>query len=103
MAFQGDYFINRYGKEKALQTPPINKILQAGIPVGMGTDATRVSSYNPWLCLYWLTTGKTIGGKSIYDETNILSREKALELYSKGSAWFSNEANEKGSFVENQL
>ena len=103
MAFQGDYFIERYGKDKALHTPPINKILEAGIPVGMGTDATRVSSYNPWLCLYWLTTGKTMGGTSLYDEKNILSREKAIELYTKGSAWFSNEENKKGSFIENQL
>lgn len=103
MAFQGEYFIDRYGKEQTLRTPPIKKILEAGIPVGMGTDATRVSSYNPWLCLYWLTTGKTVGGTSIYDESNILSREKAIELYTKGSAWFSNEENKKGSFVENQL
>lgn len=103
MAFQGEYFINRYGAEKALCSPPIKKILDAGIPVGMGTDATRVSSYNPWLCLYWLTTGKTIGGTSLYQEDNILSRDKALELYTKGSAWFSNEATSKGSFLPNQL
>lgn len=51
MAFQGEYFIERYGKEQTLHTPPINKILEAGIPVGMGTDATRVSSYNPWVLL----------------------------------------------------
>lgn len=103
MAFQGEYFTERYGKEKTLRSPPIKKILDAGIQVGMGTDATRVSSYNPWLCLYWLTTGKTIGGLRLYDETNILSREKALELYTKGSAWFSNEQNKKGSFIEGQL
>lgn len=81
MAFQGEYFIERYGQEKAKQTPPIQKLIKAGIPVGMGTDATRVSSYNPWFCLYWLTTGKTIGGTPLYDKSNILSREKALELY----------------------
>lgn len=103
MAFQGEYFIDRYGKEKTLRTPPINKILEAGIPVGMGTDATRVSSYNPWLCIYWLTTGKTIGGASLYDESNMISREKAIELYTKGSAWFSKEQDKKGSFVEGQL
>lgn len=62
MAFQGEYFSERYGREKTLRTPPITLIIEAGIPVGMGTDATRVSSYNPWLCLYWLTTGKTVGG-----------------------------------------
>ncbi|CAN5211852.1 amidohydrolase [soil metagenome] len=103
MAFQGEYFINRYGKEKTLHTPPISKILAAGIPVGLGTDATRVSSYNPWLCLYWLTSGKTIGGTTLYDTSNILSREQALELYTRGSAWFSNELDTKGSFLPNQL
>jgi predicted amidohydrolase YtcJ len=103
MAFQGEYFIERYGKNQTLRTPPINKILAAEIPVGMGTDATRVSSYNPWLCLYWLTTGRTVGGTKLYDDDNLLSREKALELYTRGSAWFSNEQTEKGSFIENQL
>jgi len=103
MAFQGEYFIERYGKEKTAMTPPIKKLLDAGIPVGMGTDATRVSSYNPWLCLYWLVTGKTVGGTSLYQENNLLSREQALALYTKGSAWFSNEADKKGSFLPDQL
>lgn len=103
MAFQGEYFFDRYGKEKTLQTPPLKKLLEAEIPVGMGTDATRVSSYNPWLCLYWLVTGKTVGGLKLYDDNNIISREKALELYTKGSAWFSNEETKKGSFIVNQL
>jgi len=103
IAFQGEYFLDRYGKTQTLRTPPIQKILAAGIPVGMGTDATRVSSYNPWLCLYWLCTGKSLGGTQLYDQHNILSREQALALYTQGSAWFSNEENKKGSFVENQL
>src|SRR6185312_15613247 len=64
---------------------------------------TRVSSYNPWLCLYWLVTGKSLGGAALYDDSNILSREKALELYTKGSAWFSNEQENKGSFIKGQL
>ncbi|CDZ76480.1 N-substituted formamide deformylase precursor [Legionella massiliensis] len=103
MAFQGEYFIARYGDKKTQYTPPIRKILEAGIPVGLGTDATRVSSYNPWLCLYWLTTGKSVGGATLYQDDNILSREKALELYTKGSAWFSKEEANKGSFLPNQL
>ncbi len=103
MAFQGEYFIDRYGKEKVLRTPPIKKMLENEISVGLGTDATRVSSYNPWLSLYWAVTGKTIGGTKLYDENNILSREKALELYTKGSAWFSNEQDKKGSFIEGQF
>src|SRR5437870_7654110 len=62
MAYQGEYFIDRYGAQAAGQTPPVKKMLQMGIPVGAGTDATRVASYNPWVSLYWMVAGKTVGG-----------------------------------------
>src|SRR5260221_8515150 len=61
MAFQGEYFVERYGSQQAKRTPPIRPMLEMGVPVGAGTDATRVSSYNPYLSLYWLITRKTIG------------------------------------------
>src|SRR6202167_858849 len=61
MAFQGEYFVERYGALQAKRTPPIRRMLEMGVPVGAGTDATRVSSYNPYLSLYWLITGRTIG------------------------------------------
>src|SRR2546430_5288748 len=77
MAFQGEYFLERYGPKAAERTPPVRKMLEMGIPVGAGTDATRVASYNPWLSLYWLVAGKTIGGASLYPEANRLSREEA--------------------------
>ncbi|PKB18798.1 amidohydrolase [Flavobacterium sp. 5] len=86
MAFQGEAFIKRYGKKAAQNTPPIKQMLAMGIPIGMGSDATRVSSYNPWIGLYWLTTGKTIGGTKYQGEQNILDRETALKLYTQGSA-----------------
>ena len=50
------------GKQAAEQTPPVRRMLEMGIPVGAGTDATRVASYNPWVSLYWLVTGRTVGG-----------------------------------------
>jgi predicted amidohydrolase YtcJ len=103
MAFQGEYFTERYGETAALQTPPVKKILEMGVPVGGGTDATRVSSYNPWLALYWLTSGKTIGGAQLYDDNSKLTREAALEIYTRGSAWFSNEQHKKGSIKAGQL
>lgn len=103
MAFQGEYFINRYGQKEAEQTPPISKMLEIGIPVGGGTDATRVSSYNPWVALYWLVTGKTVGGTSMYQATNRLDRMQALDLYTAGSAWFSSDEAKKGSVVAGQL
>jgi len=103
MAFQGEYFVDRYGAAAAQRTPPINRMLQAGIPVGAGTDATRVASYNPWVSLYWLTTGKTVGGLQLYGPENRQSRESALRLYTQGSAWFSGEEGEKGRISAGQL
>jgi predicted amidohydrolase YtcJ len=97
MAFQGEYFVHRFGTEAARQTPPVNKMLKAGLPVGAGTDATRVSSYDPWVALFWLTTGQTVGGLSLYGEDNVLSRETALRLWTAGSAWFSGEDKVKGT------
>lgn len=103
MAFQGEYFLDRYGKQAAERTPPVRRMLELGIPVGAGTDATRVSSYNPWLALYWLVAGKTIGGATLYSEANRLSREEALRLYTRGSSWFSGESAEKGAIAFGQL
>ncbi len=102
MAYAGEYFVERYGAEKAKATPPVAKIMEMGIPVGAGTDGTRVASYNPWPALYWLVTGKTVGGLQLSEPSNILSREDALHLYTKGSAWISNEEDVKGT-LENGM
>jgi predicted amidohydrolase YtcJ len=103
MAFQGEYFVERYGAQQAKRTPPIRRMLEIGVPVGTGTDATRVSSYNPYLSLYWLITGKTIGGLSLYPHENRLDREEALKLYTMGSSWFSTEDGKKGALAAGQL
>ena len=103
MAFQGEYFVGRYGAQQAKRTPPIRKMLESGVPVGAGTDATRVSSYNPFLSLYWLITGKTIGGLGLYPEENRLDRAEALKLYTMGSSWFSTEDGKKGALAPGQF
>ncbi|MBP5104440.1 amidohydrolase [Pseudomonas protegens] len=101
MAFQGEYFVERYGAKAAEMTPPIQRMLAEGIPVGAGTDATRVSSYNPWTSLYWMVSGRTVGGLELYPQG--LSRDTALELYTHGSAWFSSEQGKKGQIKVGQL
>ena len=103
MAYQGEYFVERYGAKAAQRTPPVKQMLRAGIPVGAGTDATRVASYNPWVSLYWLVTGKTVGGLSLYSDDNRLDRTEALRLYTQGSSWFSSEAGRKGAIQPGQL
>ncbi len=102
MAFQGEYFVTHYGAEAARQTPPVAKMLSMDVPVGAGTDATRVASYDPWVAIYWLTTGKTLGGLALYNQENVLDRETALRLWTQGSAWFSGEADVKGALRPGQ-
>ncbi|HGM6909687.1 TPA: amidohydrolase [Serratia marcescens] len=103
MAFQGEYFADRYGIEATKHTPPVAKMLAAELPVGLGTDATRVASYNPWTALYWLVSGRTVGGMAMYDDSARLDRETALMLWTQGSAWFSTEQGKKGQIKVGQL
>lgn len=103
MAYQGEYFVERYGKRAAERTPPFRRMQELGVPVGAGTDGTRVASYNPWIALSWLSSGRTVGGLSLYPESNRMSREEALRLYTVGSSWFSREQGRKGRIAAGQL
>jgi predicted amidohydrolase YtcJ len=85
MAYQGEYFVERYGARSAERSPPIRRMLAAGLPVGAGTDATRVASYNPWVSLAWLVTGRTVAGLSLYPAANLLDRESALRLWTEAN------------------
>jgi predicted amidohydrolase YtcJ len=103
MAYQGEYFVERYGAGAAAATPPIAKMLEKGIKVSAGTDATRVASYNPWVSLAWMITGKTVGGLQIYPQRNCLDRETALRMWTENVTWFSNEEGKKGRIQAGQL
>ncbi len=103
MAYQGEYFVERYGLAAAAAAPPFARMLSKGIRVSAGTDATRVASYNPWVSLAWLVTGKTVGGLRLYPERNCLDRETALRMWTENVTWFSNEEGKKGRIEVGQL
>jgi predicted amidohydrolase YtcJ len=103
MAFQGEYFVERYGAAAAEATPPVARMLQKGVKVSAGTDATRVASYNPWVSLAWLVTGRTVGGLRIYPQHNCLDRETALRMWTENVTWFSNEEGSKGRIKVGQF
>jgi predicted amidohydrolase YtcJ len=103
MAYQGEYFVERYGFGAAEATPPIRKIIDKGVKVSAGTDATRVASYNPWVALAWLVTGKTVGGLRLYPQRNCLDRETALRMWTENVTWFSNEEGRKGRIEVGQF
>jgi predicted amidohydrolase YtcJ len=103
MAYQGEYFVERYGFGAAEATPPVKKIIDKGVKVSAGTDATRVASYNPWVSLAWLVTGMTVGGLRITPQRNCLDRETALRMWTENVTWFSNEEGKKGRIRVGQL
>jgi predicted amidohydrolase YtcJ len=101
MYFQGELYEKMYGKP-IQQIPPIRKMLAMKIPVGLGTDATRISTFNPWMSLHWAITGKTIGGYQFWPQKDVLSRFEGLQLYTTGSAWMSGEEEIKGKISKGQ-
>jgi predicted amidohydrolase YtcJ len=101
MYFQGELYWKQYGAQTR-QMPPIKKMLEMNIPVGLGTDGTRVSSYGPWPSIYWAVTGKTAGGLSLWQPQDVLSRYQALKLMTQGSAWMSGEEKLKGTLAKGQ-
>ncbi|MEM7600170.1 MAG: amidohydrolase [Verrucomicrobiota bacterium] len=103
IAYQAEDFIQHYGAKELSQTPPVRKMLDMEIPVGGGTDSTRVASYNPWLSLEWLITGKSLGGVQMYGDENLLNRLEGLRIWTKGSAWITGEEKDKGAIEAGQL
>ncbi|MEJ1969131.1 MAG: amidohydrolase [Rhizomicrobium sp.] len=103
MAYQGEYFVARYGAAAAEATPPFARMLEKGVKVSAGTDATRVASYNPWVALSWLVAGRTVGGLRLYPQRNCLDRETALRMWTENVTWFSNEEGRKGRIQAGQF
>jgi len=97
MYFGGEQFQQQNGVEVARRVPPVNTAKRIGVPVGAGTDAHRVASYNPFTALQWFLDGKTVGGVAIRGPEETPSRADALRFYTMGSAWFSRDENKRGS------
>jgi len=64
---------------------PLRKIADSGIVFGLGTDATIVSHYSPFVTLGWVVSGLDAGGNRVLDET--LTREEALVAHTRSNAY----------------
>jgi len=93
----GDEVLKRVGAAAAQRMPPVNTATKNGVPVGMGTDAHRVSTYNPFTVLQWLLDGRTASGTAIRGADETPSRADALRMYTTGSAWVSFDEGRRGS------
>ncbi len=103
MAYAGEYFAERYGEAMLRRSPPLVAVRASGSPLGLGSDGTRVASYNPWLTLYWATTGRSVGGTELHGPLQRLTRAQALYHHTVGSAWFSREEVLKGRLKPGQF
>jgi predicted amidohydrolase YtcJ len=101
--FTGSRWVMQHGLRAAQTIPKLNLAREKGVVIGAGTDAHRVMSYNPFLALQWLLDGKTVDGLALGDPAQRPSRAEALELYTKGSAWFSFEDHERGEIKPGYL
>ena len=79
--------------------PPFRRIVDSGIHAGVGTDSTNVSALDPWLSLFYMTTGRNLAGMLTNDGQQV-SRLEALRLYTEGAAWFCFDDDQVGSLVE---
>ena len=64
---------------------PLRNIADSGIVFGLGTDATIVSHYNPFVTLGWVVSGLDVGGTKVLDQT--LTREEALIAHTRSNAY----------------
>jgi predicted amidohydrolase YtcJ len=103
MAQKAQVTAQHWGREALLSAPPLGDIARMGIPFGAGTDGTRSASYDPWLTIWWLVTGKVLDGGPERSEAHRLSREAALRAYSVGSTWFSFEESIRGELLPGRL
>ena len=103
MSLDGEASLQKYGAQVAADAPPIKRIREMGLPLACGTDANRATSYNPWIGVHWLLTGKTLGGVKLQGDQNLLDRTEALRLYTAGGAWMSSEEDKKGTLSAGKL
>jgi predicted amidohydrolase YtcJ len=95
--FGGERLAREVGIEPARRLPPIATAMRLGLTVAGGTDAHRVSSYNPFVALQWYLDGTTIGGVQTRGEAEAPSRRQALEMYTRNSAFMANDDDKRGT------
>ena len=77
--------------------PPYRRILDSGVTAGAGSDATNVAPLDPWLGLFYITTGRNLAGDLINDGQQV-SRVEALRMYTAGTAYYTFDEQDLGLF-----
>jgi predicted amidohydrolase YtcJ len=81
--------------ERAWDMPPFKRVQDSGIVWGLGSDATAVTTANPFYTLWFAVTGRMIGGRKVNRQN--ISREQALIAHTRSNAHFVFQENDLGS------
>jgi hypothetical protein len=71
--------------DRAWEMPPFRRVQDSAIMWGLGSDATAVTTSNPFYTLAFAVTGKMIGGKQVNGQT--ITREEALIAHTRNNAY----------------
>jgi predicted amidohydrolase YtcJ len=81
---------------------PFRTIVDHGIQVGIHGDGVHIAPLNPWLHIYYATTGVSSFGEQVNPGQH-LTRQEALRLFTRGNAWFLRMEDKIGSIEEGKL
>jgi predicted amidohydrolase YtcJ len=87
--------------------PPFRMIVDSGnrpdgIHAGLSSDGMQIAPMNPFLHMYYATTGLNARGLLINGGQQI-SRQEALSLYTRQNGWFLREEDQLGTIEEDKL
>jgi predicted amidohydrolase YtcJ len=83
--------------DKAWDMPPFRRVQDSGIPWGLGSDATAVTTSNPFYTLGFAVSGRLVGGREVNRQT--ISREEALIAHTRSNAYFLFQEGNLGSLA----
>lgn len=97
----GANMVKWWGRERANFAAPTRLLLDKGIVVGGGTDAP-ILPIDPFICMWWMVTRKTLQGDLLGLEQAITARE-ALELYTINNAKIMGVEHARGSIEPGKM
>lgn len=89
--------MHRIHGERAWTMPPMRMVQDSGIPWGLGSDATAVTTSNPFYNLWFAVTGKMVGGHQVNKQ--VITREEALAAHTRNNAYIVFQEGNLGSLA----
>ncbi len=96
LRLEGDEVAGTGGFPEVFDGPDVHALTAHGVVIGAGSDAYRVSSYNPFDTIHWLVTGRSLSGRQVQRSDLCRDRLQALAMLTHDAAWFSFEEHERG-------